>query len=639
MSLRLRLTVLNTLILLLVGGTLVAAVYAILVQGLQRQIDDSLREQARLYGEDVSLWYYRVTRQLPGPVPPREKPGQPPAPGPPPPGQPAAVGKPGGPGPSGPGAGGPGPAVQPGGPVEAGAATKPAGLPGGPGPSGPGSGGQATGVGKPGGPGPPGVFGPPPGANLPADAGMLGPPELVVPILRRFAGTSTFVQVANADGQVEARSENLGADTLPLPPDALRMALEGQDWLGEVRVEEQRLRQIATLLRVTRAAGEPPIVLVLQVAQPLGAYDGTVRALQATVLLVGVAGILVAVVAGWLLARTALHPIDRLADTADAIGAARDFGRRVPIVSGRPDEIGRLGMAFNRMLGELQAAHDQVGTALVAQRRFVADASHELRTPLATLRGNVDLLRQMIADLGKDDTEESTILEDVSAEAERMSRLVADLLLLAQADAGQHLTLRPLDLGAVARDATRAARLLREDVAVELGDLPDGLLVRGHADRLRQVLMILLDNAVKHAPAGGLVTLTAQRASRTPHLPLPSLGEGESGSLLPSLAHGGGAGGGGSPVGADLVTIQVTDQGPGIVLTEQARIFERFYRAPGSRSGEGTGLGLAIARWIVEEHQGTIEVTSEPGAGATFTVRLPALDEPAVPSDDQHPGQ
>ena len=207
--------------------------------------------------------------------------------------------------------------------------------------------------------------------------------------------------------------------------------------------------------------------------------------------------------AGWLLARTALHPIDRLAQTADAIGAARDFGRRVPVASERPDEIGRLGMAFNRMLGELQAAHEQVATALVAQRRFVADASHELRTPLATLRGNVDLLRQMIADLGDADTQETAILDDVSAEAERMSRLVADLLLLAQADAGQHLTLRPLDVGPVARDAARAARLLRDDVAGRGGALPDDLWVRGHADRLRQVLMILLDNAVKHAPPVG----------------------------------------------------------------------------------------------------------------------------------------
>jgi signal transduction histidine kinase len=299
-----------------------------------------------------------------------------------------------------------------------------------------------------------------------------------------------------------------------------------------------------------------------------------------------------------MLARTALHPIDRLAHVADAIGAARDFGKRVPVAGRRPDEIGRLSMAFNRMLGELQEAHEVVARALVAQRRFVADASHELRTPLATLRGNVDLLRQMLADVGDSDTAETAILDDVSAEAERMSHLVADLLLLAPADAGQHLTLRPTDLTPVARDAARAARLLRDEVQVETADLPPDLWVRGHADRLRQVLMILLDNAVKHTPPGGQVHLTAERAAAA---------------------------------GVDGIAVRVADDGPGIALEAQPRIFERFYRAPGSRSGEGTGLGLAIARWIMDEHQGTISVASTPGSGATFTVWLPAI---AGPHDD-----
>jgi len=570
MSLRLRLTLLNSLILVLVGGALVAAVYAILVQGLQRQIDDSLREQVRLYGADVDAWFYRETRRFPGPMPPRGGPGEP--------------GGPGGPGqPAPPGASGP-----PGKPNAAGQ----------PGPGEPPGPGRSPGPGAPpGAAGRPGAFGPPPpGTTLPPEIGALGPPELVVPIFRRFAGTSTFGQVANADGQVEARSENLGADTLPLPPDALGVALAEQEWLGEVSVEGQRLRQIVTPLRFSRAPGEAPLLLVLQVAQPLGALEGTLQALQATVLLVGAAGVLIAFGAGWVLARTALHPIDRLAHTADAIGVARDFGRRVPVAGARPDEVGRLGMAFNRMLGELQAAHDQVATALVAQRRFVADASHELRTPLATMRGNVDLLRQMIADLGDGDIQETAILDDVSAEAERMSRLVADLLLLAQADAGQHLTLRPVDVGLVARDAARTARLLRDDVLVEVVTLPSDLWVRGHADRLRQVLMILLDNAVKHAPPDGHVALSAERASVD---------------------------------GAESVGIRVSDDGPGIAPADQDRVFERFYRAPGSRSGEGTGLGLAIARWIVEEHQGSISLASRPGAGATFIVWLPSIPPPA----------
>src|SRR5204863_3665967 len=193
-------------------------------------------------------------------------------------------------------------------------------------------------------------------------------------------------------------------------------------------------------------------------------------------------------------------------------------------------------------------------TALVAQRRFVADASHELRTPLATMRGNVDLLRQMIADLGDADSQETAILEDVSVEAERMSRLVADLLLLAQADAGQHLTLRSVDLTDVTRDAARSARRLRDDVTVDMRELADGLWVHGHADRLLQVLLILLDNALKHTPADGRVTVSAERAARD---------------------------------GAAWIAVHVADTGPGIPIAEQARIFDRFYRGAGSRSGEG----------------------------------------------------
>jgi two-component system, OmpR family, sensor kinase len=483
-SLRLRLTLLNSLILVLVGGALVTAVYAILAQGLEHQVDESLLEQARLYGANANVFLFNR-----GPRPPR----------------------------------------------------------------------------------------------------------LVLPNLRRFAGSNTFIQVADQEGQVHARTENLGEDTLPLSSDALRAAQSGQEWVEDVEVDGQPLRQLAAPVRISRTPDEAPVLLVLQVARPLAPLHQTLRTLQATVLGVSGAGVLAAVVAGWLLARAALRPIDELANTADAIGAARDFGRRVPLHSSQRDEVGRLAAAFNRMLGELQAAHEQLGASLAAQRRFVGDASHELRTPLATLRGNVELLRHMATASPPGDNGQAGILDDVAAEAERMGRLVADLLLLAQADAGQHLTLRPLDLAEVARDAARAARLLRGGMALDLVDLPEGLWVRGHEDRLRQVLVILLDNALKFTPAGGWVTLAAEKVRRDD---------------------------------ADWIAIRVADTGPGIPPTEQARIFDRFYRGAAARSIEGTGLGLAIARWIAEEHHGTIELESTPGKGAVFTVWLPSAPAP-----------
>jgi signal transduction histidine kinase len=168
-----------------------------------------------------------------------------------------------------------------------------------------------------------------------------------------------------------------------------------------------------------------------------------------------------------------------------------------------------------------------------------------------------------------------------------MGRLVSDLLLLAQADAGQHLTLQTLDIGAVGLAVARSARALRPDVQIDVVGDWDGLWVRGDADRLRQVLLILVDNALKVTPPGGRVTLGAAR-------------QGEA------------------------IVLSVIDSGPGIAVQERSRIFDRFYRRHRARSGEGTGLGLVIARWIVDEHNGRIEVVSIPGAGATFRVHLPS---------------
>jgi two-component system, OmpR family, sensor kinase len=475
-SLRLRLTLLNSLILLLVGGALVAAVYAVLSRNLQQQLDMSLRDQAQLYAANTSLWFDRGARR---------------------------------------------------------------------------------------------------------------PRGVILPSLQRFTAGQTFIQVLTREGEIQARSQNLDDDVLPLPLEARRTAVAGREWFGQVEVDDQLLRQYVAPLRVGGTSEETPTMLVIQVARPLATLTQTLRALQVAVLAVGSVGVLVSLVAGWLLARAALRPIDRLATTADAIGARRDFSLRVPEPPSDHDEVGRLASAFNRMLGELQASHEQLGASLVAQRRFVADASHELRTPLATLRGNVELLQYMARAEGLDDARQEEILRDLGAESQRMGRLIGDLLLLAQADAGQHLTLRPLDVAMVVREAVRSARVLRDDVRLDDSNVEDGLWVNGHEDRLRQVMLILLDNALKYSPPGGQVTLAARHAP------------------------GGG------------IDVRVSDTGPGIPIEEQGRIFDRFYRGAAGRSGEGTGLGLSIARWIVEEHHGRIEVASEPGGGATFSVWLP----------------
>lgn len=248
------------------------------------------------------------------------------------------------------------------------------------------------------------------------------------------------------------------------------------------------------------------------------------------------------------------------------------------------------------MLDQLHDAYEQLEAALAAQRRFVADASHELRTPLTSVLGNVELLRRAMALHPSEDSEEiEQVLADMAAETERVTRLVADLLLLARVDAGQHLALGPVELAPVIREAFRAARFLREGVQLYLGDLSEGVWVEGDVDRLKQLMLILLDNALKYTPDGGTVALRSTLATRN---------------------------------GVRGIEFQVEDTGPGVPADERERIFERFYRSDTVRGPGGAGLGLAIGQWITDEHRGAITVESAHGRGSTFRVWLPTANAP-----------
>lgn len=420
------------------------------------------------------------------------------------------------------------------------------------------------------------------------------PRTLIFANPRAFASPDVFIQITASDGESVARSRNLDEGDLPADPGAMQRALQGQEWFTDVEVEGQPLRLFIAPLRI--GPGQEISVGMIEVARPLGPTLNNLRVLQTTFVTVGGLGVLVSLVVGWVLARAALRPIDRLAAAAHGIGAARDFTSRVPVPrAGRRDEVGRLAGEFNDMLAQLQTAYEHLEAALTAQRRFVADASHELRTPLTTLRGNVELLRRMPETAGRDQEDLEQILADMAAETDRVTRLVGDLLLLARADAGQHLALVPIEVGALLGEAFRSARFLREGVELRLGDLPSGVWVSAEPDRLRQLCLILLDNALKYTPLGGQVTIEAGRSAR-----------GD----------------------AQGVVIGVRDTGPGIPEVDRERIFERFYRIESARGPGGAGLGLAIARWIVQEHHGTIEVDSAPARGTTFTVWLPTVSEP-----------
>jgi two-component system OmpR family sensor kinase len=336
---------------------------------------------------------------------------------------------------------------------------------------------------------------------------------------------------------------------------------------------------------------------VLTVGEDLSNVDSAVDRLVLVNLFVGLAVLLALGLMGVWLVRRSLRPLVEIERTAGAI-AAGDLTQRVP--EQEPGtELGRLSGALNTMLAQIEAAFharaDSEGRAVRSEermRQFVADASHELRTPLTTIRGFAELYRQ-----GAAAGDPAPVLRRIEDEAARMGLLVEDLLLLARLDRERPLRPAPVALAEVVADAAAAARAIDPGRTIEV-QLTPGLTVLGDEARLRQVVGNLVTNALTHTPAGTPVTLR--------------LGASD-----------------GSAV------IEVSDVGPGLTPEQADRVFERFYRVdkartrraatPGHRppGHSGAGLGLAIVAALVAAHDGTVEVDSAAGVGATFRVRLP----------------
>ncbi|WP_067810764.1 sensor histidine kinase [Actinomadura kijaniata] len=306
-----------------------------------------------------------------------------------------------------------------------------------------------------------------------------------------------------------------------------------------------------------------------------------------------VAALLAVTLLSWHAVRRGLRPLESIAATAAAIGGG-DLARRVP-AAGPRTEVGRLGGALNAMLGQIESAFEERRRAEERLRRFVADASHELRTPIATVRGYAELFRRGAA-TRPDDL--ARAMARIESEARRMGSLVEELLLLARLDQGLPLALAPVDLGALAAEAVDDARVLAPGRPLLLETETDGgpVMVRGDADRLRQVLANLLSNVRQHTPDG-------------------------TGARVRVVARDGQA------------VVEVADGGPGLDEEQARHVFERFFRADPSRArtagggrGEGTGLGLAIVAAVAGAHGGSAEVDPAPGEGAVFRVRLPLMD-------------
>ncbi len=397
---------------------------------------------------------------------------------------------------------------------------------------------------------------------------------VTLPPLDVFASPSIFVQVRYPAGIVAATSANLRNRTLPtLPAKDWEKVLQGQVDVRIVQVGSIRLRMRSEVIAFEdRPAG------VLQVAMPLRSVDETLQNLLEILLIGGGVGLLLSILGGIFLSGRALAPVARVTETSRRIAATEDLKERLPPPRTR-DEVGRLVLTFNEMLERLQSLFQ-------TQQRFLADVSHELRTPLAAIRGNLEVL---LRGAQEDPNMLQESLADIEREVGRLSRMVADLLTLARAEAGVHLERRPVELDRLLLEVYREARHLAQGVEVRLGS-EDQVQVLGDADQLKQLLLNLVDNSLKYTPAGGTVTLSLYRDDSWAYL-------------------------------------SVADTGVGIAPQDLPYIFERFYRGGDRRRVRrtGLGLGLAIARWIAQEHGGDIQVESRPGQGSTFTVRLPPL--------------
>lgn len=397
-----------------------------------------------------------------------------------------------------------------------------------------------------------------------------------------FAGEQVFkelpereiLRVLDPDGLLVVSPFGRTAETLPLDSEGLQATQQGQTWWATGTFQNQSM-----LIYTRPLIADGEVLYILQSARPLTERNRSLQFLAVSFSIASLLTILAAFGIGWAFSGVTLNPIQKMTQTAQAIGEERDFSRRVNY-TGPQDEVGHLATTFNSMLARLQDAYQKVAHSLEMQRNFVADVSHELRTPLTTLRGNLELLRRTPPIPNE---ERADILADMTDESDRLIRLVNDLLVLARADAGRSLVREPVAILPVLEETCRQARQL--DLPRSITLQAENLLINGDRDALKQVLLIALDNALKHS--AGEVTVSAQ-----------SNGE--------------------------QVEIRVRDFGPGIPPERLERIFDRFYRGEESLTIPGFGLGLPIAKSLVENMGGAIKMESKLGEGSVLTITFQA---------------
>ena len=394
-----------------------------------------------------------------------------------------------------------------------------------------------------------------------------------------LARIDKFFQIFSPSGTITIRSPNVKQHELPLSRQALEIAFAGRTIFESAKYPKEPPLRLISVPIIYRGN----LLYIVQVGTSMESVNQTLNRLLLVLLVMMPLALAVSLAGGWFLAGRALRPVDAITLAAQRI-AGGDLTHRLNVPAAA-DEIGRLARTFNDMIARLETSFRQI-------RQFSSDASHELRTPLTVMKGETELALRRPRETG----DYTVVLESNLEEIDRMTRIVDELLFLSRADMGEvkmeHI---PVKLESLLEDIHRQASLLGQDqdIQVALG-LVMPAVVLGDELRLRELFLNLVDNAVKYSKPGGTVEI--------------------------SLA-----------AEAGQARVTVMDHGIGIAPSDQARIFDRFYRTDDARAHtkKGTGLGLAICQWIAESHQGCIEVHSEAGKGSTFTVTLPLAAVPA----------
>lgn len=383
--------------------------------------------------------------------------------------------------------------------------------------------------------------------------------------------SDVYVQIWGVDNKLQTGLRTLeGFSDRPFDPNGF---LLDKPVYRNIQAGSQSLRVVSVPL-----VRNDHRVATLQVAVSLSVVDAARVGLERTLAFILVVAVLIAGNAAWLTLGQTLKPLKNIAETAEQINRADDLSRRIPYDGQPDDEIGSLVASFNQTLERLEIL-------FTSQQRLLADVSHELRTPLTVIKGNADLMRRM-----KSLDEES--LTSIDQEAGRLSRLVGGLLLLAQAESGKlALVEKPVELDLLVTEVFQEMSILAGNrIRLHLNEI-DQVIVNGDRDRLKQVFINLVANAIQYTPTGGEVFISLEKIK-------------------------------------DQARLICRDTGPGIPAEDLPHIFERFYRAEKSRTrgrSTGFGLGLSIANWIVERHGGRIEVNSKEGEGTAFAIWLPAI--------------